>query len=142
MRRIFQFALTVRDYDEAIMFFVDTLGFHLLEDTDLGNGKRWVIVAPHGIDATHASSGAAILLARATTEDQIASVGRQTGGRVFIFVETDDLWRDYEMLRSRGVIFVREPTEETYGTVAVFQDLYGNLWDLIQPKRASSAAPA
>ncbi len=124
--RLAQFAVTVRDYDEAIRFYVDTLGFTLLEDTDLGGGKRWVRVAPPG-----GESGATILLARAATPEQLASVGNQTGGRVFIFIETDNFWTDYERLKSRGVTFIRPPTEEPFGTVAVFLDLYGNKFDLI-----------
>jgi catechol 2,3-dioxygenase-like lactoylglutathione lyase family enzyme len=122
---IAQFAVTVRDYDEAIAFYVGKLGFELLEDTDLGGGKRWVRVRPR-------SGGAGILLARAATPEQAASVGRQTGGRVFVFVETDDFRRDYEALVARGVVFVRPPSEEPYGTVAVFEDLYGNRFDLIE----------
>lgn len=126
-QRIIQFALTVLDYDEAVRFYVDKLGFELLEDTDFGGEKRWVRVRPAGSD------GAAILLARAVTPEQRASVGNQTGGRVFLFMETDDFARDYETYQSRGVEFVRPPAKEQWGTVAVFKDLYGNLWDLIQP---------
>jgi len=129
-QRIIQFALTVLDYDEAIRFYVETLGFELLEDTDLGGEKRWVRVRPAG------SAGAAIVLARAITPEQHASVGNQTGGRVFLFLETDDFARDYESYQTRGVEFVRPPAQEEYGTVAVFKDLYGNLWDLIQPREA------
>ncbi|MBI3556100.1 MAG: VOC family protein [Deltaproteobacteria bacterium] len=129
--RISQFALTVREYDEAIAFFVEKLGFGLIEDTDLGNGKRWVRVA--------SGAGLSLLLARATTPEQLASVGNQAGGRVFIFLETDNFWRDYELFRSRGIEFVRPPKEEEYGTVAVFKDLYGNLWDLLQSR--GSARP-
>src|SRR5665213_905599 len=125
-----QFAVTVRDYDEALAFYVDKLGFEMLEDTDLGAGKRWVRVRPPG-------SGAGILLAKAVGERQLASVGNQTGGRVFVFLETDDFWRDYNALVARGVSFVRTPTEESYGTVAVFEDLYGNQFDLIGRTRAS-----
>ena len=133
-------ALTVRDYDEAIAFYVGILGFNLLEDTDRGSGKRWVRVAPPSkSDAPGADRGAAILLARAVTPEQLASVGNQTGGRVFLFLETDDFWRDYRAMLSHGVRFVREPVEEPYGTVAVFADLYGNLWDLIGPNRALDA---
>jgi catechol 2,3-dioxygenase-like lactoylglutathione lyase family enzyme len=124
--RITQFTVTVRDYDDAIAFYTSMLGFTLLEDTDLGGGKRWVRVAPPGSDGT------AILLARAVTPEQMASVGRQTGGRVFVFLETDDLARDYTAMRARGVEFVRPPSEEAYGMVAVFQDLYGNKFDLIE----------
>lgn len=126
-QHITQFAVTVRDYDEAISFYVEKLGFELLENTDLGGKKRWVRVRPAGGD------GPAILLARAATPEQVASVGNQTGGRVFIFVHTDNLARDYEMLRERGVRFVRTPSQEPFGTVAVFEDLYGNKFDLIQP---------
>lgn len=131
-QRIAQFALTVLDYDEAIRFYVEVLGFVLLEDTDLGGGKRWVRVRPAG------SSEAAILLARAVTPEQVASVGNQTGGRVFMFIETDDFRRDYERLRARGVTFIRGPAEEPYGTVAVFCDLYGNKIDLIQRRDEQS----
>jgi catechol 2,3-dioxygenase-like lactoylglutathione lyase family enzyme len=128
-QRLFLIAVTVREYDEAIRFYVDRLGFDLLEDTDMGGGKRWVRVRPPG------SNGAEILLARAVGERQIASVGNQTGGRVFLFIETDDFHRDHEKLLEKGVRFVREPKEEPYGTVAVFEDLYGNLFDLIEPRR-------
>lgn len=121
-------AVVVRNYDEAIAFYTDVLGFQLLEDTDLGAGKRWVLVAPPG------SSGASVLLAQAATPEQISRVGNQTGGRVFLFLHTDDFWRDYRTLVSRNVEFARNPKEEPYGTVAVFKDLYGNLWDLIQRK--------
>jgi catechol 2,3-dioxygenase-like lactoylglutathione lyase family enzyme len=122
-------ALVVRDYDEAIAFFCRTLHFELLVDTyQPEQDKRWVVVAPPG------STGTSILLARASTPEQEAFVGRQTGGRVFLFLGTDDFWRDYDEMRSRGVTFVREPKEEPYGTVAVFEDLYGNLWDLIERK--------
>ncbi|MCP4594821.1 MAG: VOC family protein [bacterium] len=134
-QRIAQFAVTVLDYDDAIGFYVEKLGFTLLEDTDLGGGKRWVRVRPPG------TAEAAILLACATTPEQAASVGNQTGGRVFLFLETDDFWRDYEALRSRGVRFVRPPSEESYGTVAVFEDLYGNKFDLIQPRGSADCRP-
>lgn len=132
-----QFTITVRDYDEAIAFYTRTLGFELLEDTNLGTGpdgqtKRWVRVRP---PAPPHSTAPAILLARAASPEQLASVGRQTGGRVFIFLETSDFQRDYHAMRSRGVRFVREPRQEPYGTVAVFEDLYGNLFDLIQHKQ-------
>ncbi len=127
-QHISQFAVTVREYDEAIAFYTTKLGFELAEDTDLGGGKRWVRVRPAG------STGAGILLARAVGDRQLASVGNQTGGRVFVFVETDDFWRDYRALSARGVSFVRPPTEEAYGTVAVFEDLYGNKFDLVGRK--------
>lgn len=129
-RQITQFAVTVKDYDEAIRFYTDAMGFALLEDTDMGHGKRWVRVRPSS------TSGPAILLARATTPEQLASVGNQTGGRVFIFIETDDFARDHRHMIAHGVRFVREPSIEPYGTVAVFEDLYGNRFDLIQPHRA------
>ncbi len=129
-QRIGLVSLVVRDYDEAIAFFVEKLGFALVEDTPVPEqGKRWVVVAPPGV------SGARLLLARAFDLDQSSRVGNQTGGRVFLFLETDDFRRDYELFRSRGVVFVREPKQEPYGTVAVFQDLYGNLWDLIEAAR-------
>jgi catechol 2,3-dioxygenase-like lactoylglutathione lyase family enzyme len=121
-------ALVVRDYDEAIAFFVDVLGFRLVEDTPVPEqDKRWVIVAPPGSD------GAGLLLARAVGEEQASRIGNQTGGRVFLFLYTDDFWRDYHGYRQKGVVFVREPKSERYGLVAVFRDLYGNLWDLVEP---------
>lgn len=122
-------SLVVRDYDEALAFYVGKLGFTLVEDTYLAaQDKRWITVAPPG------STGPLLLLARAVGEEQSSRIGNQTGGRVFLFLHTDDLWRDYAAYRSKGVVFVREPKEESYGTVAVFADLYGNLWDLLQPK--------
>jgi catechol 2,3-dioxygenase-like lactoylglutathione lyase family enzyme len=121
-----QLALVVREYDEAIRFYVDTLGFELLEDTDLGEGKRWVRAAPRG------GGGVGLLLARAVTPEQRSRIGDQTGGRVFLFLDTDDFQRDFDALRAKGVRFIRGPTEESYGTVAVFLDLYGNKIDLIQ----------
>jgi catechol 2,3-dioxygenase-like lactoylglutathione lyase family enzyme len=121
--------IVVRAYDEAIGFYVGALGFELVEDTPLPDGdKRWVVVAPPG------SAGTRLLLARAVGEAQAARIGDPTGGRVSFFLETDDVRRDYEAFRERGVSFLREPREESYGTVAVFRDLYGNLWDLIEPK--------
>ncbi len=120
-------SLVVREYDEAIAFFVGTLGFSLIEDTPIPEqDKRWVVVAPPG------STGSRLLLARATNAEQAGRVGNQTGGRVFLFLYTDDFARDYKAYKARGVVFVREPKEEPYGTVAVFKDLYGNLWDLVQ----------
>jgi catechol 2,3-dioxygenase-like lactoylglutathione lyase family enzyme len=121
-------ALVVRDYDEAIAFFTRTLNFELIEDTALGDGKRWVMVAPRG------SQGTSLLLARAVTPEQESRIGNQTGGRVFLFLHTNDFWRDYNEMLARNVKFVRPPNEEPYGTVAVFTDLYGNLWDLIERK--------
>lgn len=131
-QHIAQFAVTVRDYDEALAFYVEKLGFEQLEDTDLSGGKRWVRVRPAG------STGAGILLARAVTDAQLASVGNQSGGRVFVFLETDDFWRDYNALVERGVVFVRPPSEAPYGMVAVFEDLYGNRFDLIGRQRPQS----
>ncbi|MBR0974656.1 MULTISPECIES: VOC family protein [Bradyrhizobium] len=122
-------SLLVRDYDEAIAYFIGRLGFELVEDTELGNGKRWVLVAPSGSLETR------ILLAKAVTVEQTQRIGDQTGGRVFLFLHTDDFWRDYEAYRSRGVVFREEPRVEPYGTVAVFDDLYGNRWDLLQLAR-------
>ena len=127
MQRITQLALTVRDYDEAIEFYTKVLGFALLEDTDRGGGKRWVRVAPPGAP----DGSPTLLLAKAVTPQQLASVGNQTGGRVFLFMDTDDFWRDYRELRAKGVEFLGSPREESYGTVAVFVDLYGNKCDLI-----------
>jgi len=121
-------SLVVRDYDEAIAFYVGALGFSLIEDTYIPEqDKRWVVVEPPG------SSGMRLLLARAVNEEQSSRVGNQTGGRVFLFLYTDDFWRDYRAYREKGIEFVREPKEQSYGIVAVFKDLYGNLWDLVQP---------
>ncbi|MGX1787876.1 VOC family protein [Bosea sp. NPDC055332] len=122
-------ALLVRDYDEAIAFFVGKLGFELLEDTPLGREKRWVRVAPAG------GKGATLLLARAASAEQRAQIGNQAGGRVLLFLETDDFARDYALMLTRGVSFLEAPRLEGYGTVAVFEDLYGNRWDLIEPAR-------
>lgn len=116
--------LIVADYDEAITFFTHCLGFVLVEDTPVAPGKRWVMVRPPG-------GGTALLLAKAATAEQAARVGDQAGGRVFLFLQTDDFWRDFADFRDRSVQFVEEPREEPYGTVAVFLDLYGNRWDLV-----------
>lgn len=125
-----QVALVVREYDEALDFYVDTLSFTVVEDTYIPEqDKRWVVVAPPGASESH------LLLARASGEEQASRVGNQTGGRVFLFLYTDDFWRDFHAYKAKGVVFVREPKEESYGIVAVFKDLYGNLWDLLQPKR-------
>ncbi|MFM7330547.1 MAG: VOC family protein [Brachymonas sp.] len=122
-------ALVVRDYDEAIAFFTQQLNFTLLEDTyQPSQDKRWVLVAPPGAPAGASS----LLLARASKPKQEAFIGNQAGGRVFLFLQTDDFWRDYRLYQARGIEFVREPLEASYGTVAVFKDLYGNLWDLVQ----------
>ena len=123
-----QVALVVRDYDEAIDFYVGVLGFSVIEDVAIqAQDKRWVVVAPPG------STGSSLLLAKAVDDDQSSRIGNQTGGRVFLFLYTDDFWRDFHAYRARGVIFAREPKVESYGTVAVFKDLYGNFWDLLQP---------
>jgi catechol 2,3-dioxygenase-like lactoylglutathione lyase family enzyme len=122
-------ALLVRDYDEAISYFIEKLGFAVAEDTDLGGGKRWVLVAPLGSVETR------LVLVKAVSANQLPCIGNQTGGRVFLFLHTDDFWRDYEAYCSRGVVFREDPREEQYGIVAVFEDLYGNRWDLIELKR-------
>lgn len=119
-------ALVVPDYDDAIEFYVNTLGFSLIEDTPQGDGKRWVVVAPPN------SSETGLLLALAANEAQTASIGNQTGGRVFLFLKTDDFARDYEDMRKKGVHFEEQPREETYGQVVVFRDPFGNRWDLVQ----------
>ncbi|MET3128099.1 catechol 2,3-dioxygenase-like lactoylglutathione lyase family enzyme [Arcicella rosea] len=123
---ISQMTLVVRDYDEAIEFYTQKLQFELVEDTPLTESKRWVLVRPQN------SNGFCLLLAKAVNEEQKKSVGNQSGGRVFLFLKTDDFWRDFHQMKSVGIEFVREPSEEVYGTVAVFKDLYGNLWDLIE----------
>jgi catechol 2,3-dioxygenase-like lactoylglutathione lyase family enzyme len=129
-QHIAHIALVVDDYDEAILFYTERLNFELIEDTKLSETKRWVLVSPPG-----SGSGCSLLLAKAASEEQLTRVGNQAGGRVFLFLNTDDFWRDYKNLQAKGVTIVREPSEELYGTVAVFADLYGNLWDLIQPKK-------
>ncbi|MDN3612350.1 VOC family protein [Vibrio ostreicida] len=124
---IVHISLVVRDYDEAIDFYVNKLQFELIEDTyQPEQDKRWVVVAPPN------SNGVSLLLARASKPEQLDFIGNQTGGRVFLFLNTDDFWRDYERMKSIGIQFVRSPQHEDYGTVAVFEDLYGNLWDLLQ----------
>ncbi|HUQ27176.1 MAG TPA: VOC family protein [Usitatibacter sp.] len=128
-QRIGLVSLVVRDYDEALAFYVGVLGFALLEDTYVPEqDKRWVVVSPPG------SQECRLLLARASSDSQVKRIGTQTGGRVFLFLYTDDFKRDYHAYKARGVEFVREPKDESYGTVAVFKDLYGNLWDLVQPR--------
>ncbi|HEY4199518.1 MAG TPA: VOC family protein [Devosiaceae bacterium] len=122
-------ALVVADYDDAIAFYRDRLGFEVIEDTDLGAGKRWVLVSPPG------NGGARLLLAKASDARQQEAIGNQAGGRVGFFLETDDLARDHAAYVVAGVSFIRAPVTEAYGTVAVFADLYGNRWDLIEPKR-------
>ena len=126
-QNIVHIALVVKDYDEALDFYVNKLEFDLIEDTYLPEeDKRWVVVAPPN------STGVSLLLARASKPEQLDFIGNQAGGRVFLFLNTDDFWRDYERMTSLGINFVREPKEQGYGTVAVFEDLYGNLWDLLQ----------
>jgi catechol 2,3-dioxygenase-like lactoylglutathione lyase family enzyme len=130
-------SLVVRDYDEAIAFYVGVLGFTLLEDSPVPEqSKRWVVVAPPG------STESRLLLARASTAEQAARIGNQTGGRVFLFLYTDNFNRDYVNYKTKGVVFVRGPKDEPYGTVAVFRDLYGNLWDLLEPTSPQSNGAA
>lgn len=126
-QRIAHIALVVKDYDEAIKFYTEKLDFKLLEDTKIDQFRRWVVIAPPG------AKECCLLLAKAANERQLASVGNQSGGRVFLFLFTDDFSRDYDIMLEKGINFVRPPKDEAYGTVAVFQDLYGNLWDLLQP---------
>ena len=130
-------ALLVRDYDEAIAFYTECLDFELVEDTPLGKGKRWVLVSPQGAKETR------LLLALASNSEQDACVGEQAGGRVFLFLRVDDFYERYNTMRSRGVRFLEQPREESYGIVAVFEDLYGNRWDLLQPtkKRVADVIP-
>jgi len=125
-------SLLVDDYDDAIKFYTNKLGFELIEDTRLSENKRWVLIAPKG------ASGCNLLLAKAANAEQQNRVGNQTGGRVFLFLHTDNFSRDYQQMLDKQVNFVRKPTDEAYGTVAVFEDLYGNLWDFIGPTTASA----
>jgi uncharacterized glyoxalase superfamily protein PhnB len=127
--QLVQLSLVVKDYDEAIAFYTKKLGFELLEDTTLSETKRWVIVKPKG------EGGCKLLLAKAANEEQMKAIGNQTGGRVFLFLHTDDIKRDYANLVANNITIVKELTQEPFGTVAVFKDLYGNLWDLIEPAR-------
>ena len=119
-------ALVVESYNDAIAFYTQKLGFDLIEDTDLGNGKRWVLIAPPN------SNGTNLLLAQASAPQQLEALGNQTGGRVFLFLHTNDFWRDYKVMQKNGIRFNVHPREEAYGTVVVFEDLYGNKWDLLQ----------
>lgn len=128
-QRIAHIALVVKDYDDAIAFYTNKLGFTLLEDTTIDENKRWVLVAPPG------AKECALLLAKAANQRQVESIGNQTGGRVGFFLFTDDFWRDYQQMIDQEVNFVRPPTEFPYGTVAVFEDLYGNQWDLLEPSK-------
>ncbi|MDQ2046101.1 VOC family protein [Pseudoalteromonas sp. 20-92] len=135
-QHISSIALVVKDYDDAIEFYTQKLNFELVEDTNLGDGKRWVLISPpnsSGANSNTASSkGANLLLAKATTPEQMIAIGNQTGGRVFLFLHTNDFWRDYNLMLSKGVTFNEEPRVEPYGTVVVFEDLYGTKWDLLQ----------
>ena len=132
-QRIAHIALVVEDYDDAIKFYTEKLGFNLIEDTVLSETKRWVLVAPKG------AADCCLLLAKAANEEQKSRIGNQTGGRVFLFLFTDDFYRDYNKMIANDVKFVRDPKEEDYGTVAVFEDLYGNQWDLVQPNNTIKA---
>lgn len=127
--------LLVRDYDEALSFFTESLGFRVVEDTPLPGGKRWLVVAPPG------SNGASLLLAQAATPEQLQLIGNQAAGRVFLFLRTDDFWRDYRLMQSSNVKFLESPRHESYGIIAVFEDLYGNKWDLLQPADDSFPQP-
>lgn len=129
VQKLSHIALIVKDYDEAVKFYTEKLHFRLVEDTVLSETKRWILVAPPG------SKECCLLLAKAANEEQKSRIGNQAGGRVFLFLHTDDFWVDYKEMLGGGIIFVREPVEESYGTVAVFRDLYGNLWDLIGPNK-------
>lgn len=133
-QRIAQISLLVKDYDEAINFYVNKLDFILLEDTKIDEKKRWILIAPNG------AKECSLLLAKATNEEQSKSIGNQTGGRVFLFLFTDDFWRDYNKMVTKNINFVKPPTEYDYGTVAVFEDLYGNLWDLLEPNENNKGA--
>lgn len=133
-QRLAQISIVVRDYDEAINFYTKILGFDLVEDTLLSPEKRWVLVKPKSTE-----NGCMLLLAKASTSEQERAIGNQTGGRVFLFLFTDDMERDFKLYQERGVAFVNEPRLEVYGKVAVFSDLYGNLWDLIQPSNMKNA---
>ena len=126
-QRLAHVTLLVRRYDEAIAFYTNVLGFGLTSDLDMGEGKRWVVVAPPG------PAGCSLLLAEAKTEAEKQAVGRQGAGRVWLFLHTDDVWRDYPVLQGRGLTFLETPRSEAYGHVAVFADLYGNKWDLLEP---------
>lgn len=125
-QKIGAISLVVRDYEESIAFYTQKLRFNLIEDTDLGDGKRWVRVAPPG------STETSLLLAQAASPEQVQTIGNQSGGRVFLFLQTNDFWRDYNAMKANGVSFLEQPRQEAYGTVVVFENLYGNKWDLIE----------
>jgi catechol 2,3-dioxygenase-like lactoylglutathione lyase family enzyme len=129
-------SLVVKDYDEALAFYVGKLGFSLIEDSFVPEqNKRWVVIEPPGASGQGSNHGAKLLLARGVGPEQTSRIGNQTGGRVFLFLYTDDFWRDFNAYKALGIEFVREPSEAPYGTVAVFKDLYGTLWDLVQPRK-------
>ncbi|MGY3571705.1 VOC family protein [Vibrio paucivorans] len=130
-QQIGNIALVVENYDDAIDFYTNKLEFTLVEDTDLGSGKRWVQVSPPN------SNGTNLLLAQASNPQQLEAVGNQTGGRVFLFLQTNDFWRDYERMKAKGITFNEQPREEEYGIVVVFEDLYGNKWDLLEMKNSA-----
>lgn len=130
-QRLGYISVLVPDYDAGIAFYTGKMGFNLLEDTDLGSGKRWVLVQPSG------NAGTALVLAQAVTEKEKAMIGQQGAGRVWLFLHTDDFYRDYHRYREQGITFLEEPREESYATVAVFQDKFGNKWDLLEPKEKS-----
>jgi catechol 2,3-dioxygenase-like lactoylglutathione lyase family enzyme len=132
-QRLAHIALVVNDYDEAIKFYTEKLNFVLVEDSVLSETKRWVLVRPKSPDSC------CLLLAKAATEEQKSRIGNQTGGRVFLFLHTDNFWKDYKRMIADGIKFIREPTDEEYGIVSVFEDLYGNLWDLIEPKKVAAS---
>ncbi|HEY2759437.1 MAG TPA: VOC family protein [Pirellulales bacterium] len=142
-RSIGYVTIVVRDYDEAIKYYVDTLGFSLIENTPMSAGesgepiKRWVVLRPSKVIDSQRIFGASLLLAKAKNANEMSRVGNQTGGRVFLFLHTDDFWRDYRMFKSKGVKFVEEPRQEAYGSVVVFEDLYGNRWDLVERSRGN-----
>jgi len=129
-------AFLVRDYEEALTYFTESLGFRVVEDTRLAPGKRWILVTPPG------SHGTNLLLAQAATPEQLQQVGKQAAGRVFLFLYTDHFWRDYRLMQAASVKFLETPRQEPYGTVAVFEDLYGNKWDLLEPADPSAPQPA
>jgi catechol 2,3-dioxygenase-like lactoylglutathione lyase family enzyme len=129
-------AFLVRDYDEALAFFTESLGFRVVEDAPLASGKRWILVTPPG------SHGTNLLLARAATPEQLQQIGKQAAGRVFLFLYTDHFWRDYRLMQAANVKFLETPRQERYGMVAVFEDLYGNKWDLLQPADPSAPQPS
>jgi len=131
-QHISSLALVVRDYDEAIAYYTEKLGFNLAEDNDMGGGKRWVTLSPPGARETQ------LLLAKAVSPEQTSRIGNQAGGRVFLILQTDDFWRDHAAYHAHGVRFCEAPRQEAYGTVAVFEDLYGNRWDLLQPAQTKS----